>query len=67
MTDCTQGKLEIQGVGGKQIEMDFTGGDIISDGGSVLLKMVDKGLGLLKRVAKILPDPRNSLFVKHST
>lgn len=45
--------------------MSFTGGNIISDGGSILLKMVDKGLGLLKRVAKALPDPRNSLFTQH--
>lgn len=67
MTDCNQQKLEIPGVGGRPIEIEFSGGDITGDGGSLLLRMADKALGLLKRVAKILPDPRNKLYTQHST
>lgn len=66
MTDCSQQKLAIPAVCGRQVVVGFDGGDITSDGGSLLLRGVDKALGLLKRVSKVLPDPRHQSYIMHS-
>ena len=38
----------------RKVEVDFSGGDVSSDGGVLLLRQVDRKLGLLRRAAKIL-------------
>ena len=47
--------------------MDFSGGDVSSDGGILLLRQVDRKLGLLRRAAKILTrhDSRQQGKVDH--
>jgi len=67
MTDCTQQKLKMPGFYGRKIEVEFSGGDITGDGGSLLLKFAAKALGLIKQVAKVLPDPRNKGHIRHTT
>jgi DDE family transposase len=68
MIDCTQQKLEIPGIDKRPIEIEFSGGDVTSDGGGcLLLRMVDKALGLIKKVAAILPDKRDPDRIEHST
>lgn len=44
----------------------FSGGDVTSDGGVVLLREADRLLGLSKRLAKVLPDPRKRAYCDHS-
>jgi hypothetical protein len=52
-------------LGRREVGVGFDGGDVSSDGGLLLLRQVERRLGLLKAVAEILPDPRSSLLVKH--
>jgi hypothetical protein len=45
----------------------FDGGEVTSDSGLLLLRQVERRLGLLKAAAQVLPDPRNRFFVVHTT
>jgi hypothetical protein len=51
----------------REIDARFDGGDVSSDGGFLLLREVDLKLGLLKAVARTLPDPRNPALVQHTS
>jgi hypothetical protein len=44
---------------------DFNGGKITSDTGALLLRQVDKRIGLIDAVSSCIPDPRNPSFTKH--
>ena len=48
------------------IDIAFDGGDITSDGGSLLARSADLRLDLLRRVARLLPDKRRQASVEHS-
>lgn len=50
---------------GRQVGVDFTGGQVSSDGGLVLVREVDRRLGLIDAVARRLTDPRDSGKVVH--
>lgn len=56
MTECTQKSFDFPPVKRRKIEASFDGGDITSDGGVLLLRQVDKQLGLTAAVAKVLED-----------
>ena len=65
MTECTQGGFAFPAVKRRQVEADFSGGDITSDGGLLLLRQADRRLRLLEAVNAVLPDPRDSRYVQH--
>ena len=65
MTECTQESFEFPAVKRRQIEARFSGGDITSDGGLLLLRQVDRQLGLLEAVNERLLDPRDRRYVRH--
>lgn len=67
MPDCTGSQGVFSRVGRREIEARFDGGEVSSDGGLLLLRQVERRLGLLKRVAQVLPDPRNPGLVRHTT
>lgn len=48
------------------VEADFDGGTITSDGGLLLLREVDRRLGLIARVDRAVPDPRDPLYTDHA-
>ena len=58
MTECYQTSIEFPAVKRRKVTADFSGGDISSNGGVLLLQQVDRQLGLSKAVAKALDDPR---------
>ena len=66
MTDCTQSHLPFSSVGKKKIQADFSGGRLTTDGGALLLREVDKRLGMIDAIANCLPDPRHPSLIKHS-
>lgn len=66
MTDCTQTYLPFSSLGRKKIEADFEGGRLTSDSGVLLLREVDRRLGLTKSIASCIHDPRDSRYVNHS-
>ncbi len=67
MPNCTASRVPFSKFKRRELEVSFDGGDVSSDGGLLLLREVEKRLGLLKQVAEILPDPRNPTLVRHTT
>ena len=67
MPKCTADQIEFGRLGRRVVEANFEGGAISSDGGLLMLRQVERRLGLLGAVAETLPDPRSPLLVKHQT
>ena len=59
MPKCTKDKIGFGRLGRRVIEADFSGGDLSSDGGLLLLRQVDRHLGLSRAAAAAIPDPRD--------
>jgi hypothetical protein len=53
-------------LGRRVIEADFSGGDLSSDGGMMLLRQVDERIGLTRAAAGVLSDPRDPGRIVHS-
>jgi Transposase DDE domain group 1 len=66
MPKCTDELVEFGRVGRRVVEASFDGGDIVSDGGVLLLKQVDERLGLSRAAARALGDECRSASVLHS-
>ncbi len=49
----------------RQVTASFTGGDVTSDGGLLLLRQADRKLGLSQALAAMLPDPRDPDRILH--
>ena len=65
MTDCIQESLPFPRCKGRRVEARFSGGDITSNGGVLLLREADRRSGLTRRVAKSLTDPRRQASCVH--
>ena len=65
MTQCNRSKLVLSRLVGRRIEADFNGGRLTSDSGLVLLREVDRRLGLLDAVNEAVPDPRDPRYTSH--
>ena len=65
MTDCTTQPLLFSSLGSKKIQADFNGGSLTSDAGALLLREVDKRLGLIDALDRCIPDPRNEFYLVH--
>ena len=65
MTDCTQELFHFASFDRRKIEASFTGGEISSDGGVLLLRQADRRLGLVAALDAALPDPRNPVYIVH--
>jgi Transposase DDE domain group 1 len=66
MPKCTDETVEFGRVGRRVVQAAFDGGDIVSDGGVLLLKQLDNKLGLTHACAVALGDERRSASVHHS-
>jgi hypothetical protein len=58
--------MEFGRLGRRVIEADFRGGAISSDGGLMLVRQVDRKIGLSRAVAAALSDPRDSQRITHA-
>jgi hypothetical protein len=58
MTECKQEVFEFQGLGRRKVTADFSGGRLSSDGGALLLRQVDEGLGVSRTLAECFTDWR---------
>ena len=65
MTDCTQELFHFPGFDRRKIEASFTGGDVSSDGGVLLLRQADRRLGLVAALDRVLADPRHPVYIVH--
>jgi len=66
MPNCTVEPVDLGRVGRRVIEAAFDGGDIVSDGGVLLLRQVDQRIGLTKSIARVFDDRRRRASVAHS-
>jgi len=67
VTNCTPHQLEFPWFKHRKIEASFSGGHVSSDaGGCLLLRKVDRRLGLLRQVERVLSDPRRQASCEHS-
>ena len=53
-------------LGSRQVQADFSGGHLSSDGGVLLLRQIDRGLGISRALAQCFDDTRNQVFVDHA-
>lgn len=65
MTECTTRMEQFPGLKSRKVEASFSGGAVTSEGGSLLLRGVDKKLGLLRNLSRALPDNRKGGKVSH--
>lgn len=65
MTECTTTPIEFSRLKRKKIQADFHGGTLTSDAGAVLLREVDRGLGLIDALNACIPDPRHPDLIVH--
>ena len=64
-TQCTVEQLEFHALGRRLVTGRFDGGRISSDAGGVLLREVDKRIGLTQRISRCFADYRNPGSVEH--
>lgn len=65
MPKCTADQMGFGRLGRRVIEANFEGGALSSDGGLMLLRQVDRKIGLSAAIAAALHDPRNPDFIVH--
>src|SRR2546430_16469285 len=59
MTDDTLLAFDLPSVHRKKLTVDFDGGNQSSDGGLLLLRQAERKLGVCRRLAPAMPDPRD--------
>jgi hypothetical protein len=64
-TECNQFGLEFQPLKNRAIRAQFDGGAITSDGGGLLLREVEKRIGILHQFAACFTDYRNADLIEH--
>ena len=65
MTDCIKTTIEFSSLKRKKVQADFDGGHITSDAGAVLLREVDRRIGLIEAITGCIPDPRKAERIVH--
>ncbi len=64
---CSEPSLfSFNDLGSRQVIADFSAGYLSSDGGMLLLRQIDEGLGISRSLARCFYDARNPLFIEHS-
>jgi hypothetical protein len=53
-------------LGPRQVQADFSGGHLSSDGGVLLLRQMDRRLGLCRALAQCFTDQRDPLLIDHT-
>jgi hypothetical protein len=65
MTKCKPKRPALKRLRRQAVEVDFNGGTLTSDGGLLILREVDRRLGLIRRIDEAIPDPRDPLYTSH--
>jgi len=65
MTKCNQDSFTFTAHFSRHVEAGFTGGQVSSDGGALLLRETDRKIGLLERLAACFTDKRAAHQIQH--
>src|ERR1019366_7287917 len=65
MTECTQQGFTFEGHFSRRVVAEFSGDQLTTDGGALLLREADRKIGLLRRVADCFSDTRPPERVAH--
>jgi hypothetical protein len=65
MTDCSHEPLHFARIGTKAVVADFRGGRLTTDAGALLLREVERRLGLFHALDAAIPDPRQPELIEH--
>jgi hypothetical protein len=66
MTQDTQIVLPFARLSGKILQADFDGGTLSSDGGVLFFREIEAQIGIIRRFAGALDDPRDARYTDHS-
>ena len=65
MLKCSLKTIQFSRTFRRNIEAKFSGGSVTSDGGILLLREIDRKIGLTKEISKVIPDNRHQSYVLH--
>lgn len=65
MTDCNRQPLVFSSLGSKSVVADFLGGRLTTDAGALLLREIGQKTGMFEALNRVIPDPRNPVFIVH--
>src|SRR5438309_11981007 len=66
MTQCNQELFPFEALGQREVVGRFDGGYVVSDGGALLLRQVERRTDILGRFASCFTDQRDPLRIEHS-
>jgi hypothetical protein len=66
MSDCSPKQLCFPPIAGQTIRADFEGGALSSDFGALLLRGIDRQIGLTERLAAAMRDKRHQSYIDHT-
>jgi hypothetical protein len=65
MTNCTIDRIDLTSCKRRLVQAEFSGGDITSDGGGVILRELDRRLQLTSSIADRFQDKRRKKQIRH--
>ena len=65
MSQDNQLSLAFKTISSKTVTADFTGGDVTSDGGLLILRELADRIGIVDRLAAVIPDTRHPSYTRH--
>ena len=65
MTECNQSQLEFEAHFSRRVVAEFSGAQLTTEGGALLLRATDRKIGLLRRVVSCFTDTRDPQRIEH--
>ncbi len=65
MEQNKQLSLQFASISGKKVTAGFTGGDVTSDVGVLVMRETAKRIGIIEQLAETIHDKRHQSYVKH--
>jgi len=66
MPDCNAELFSFPSFDRRKIEASFSGGEVSSDGGVMVLRAADRRLGLVRALDAVIADPRDADLITHA-
>jgi hypothetical protein len=65
MRENNQLSLEFKMISGKKVTADFTGGEVSSDGGVLVLREIVERIGIIDKFSEAIKDTRHQSYISH--